>query len=132
MMPKSLCLSPLFVLAAMLVTVWLGSTARAAELIMFEQTGCEWCEIWDEEIGILYHKTDEGKRAPLRRIDIHDTVPNDIEGKILPARFTPTFVLMNNGNEVGRITGYIGEFQFWGLLSELMDKLPTQEEKGDG
>jgi len=37
--------------------------------------------------------------------------------------YTPTFVLLNNGREIGRITGYPGEDHFWGLLEELIVKM---------
>jgi hypothetical protein len=37
-----------------------------------------------------------------------------------PVRFTPTFVLVQDGRELGRIEGYPGEDFFWGLLERLM------------
>lgn len=100
--------------------------ARAAELVMFESAICEWCDAWHAEIGPIYPKTDEGKRAPLRTVDIRDPRPRglvDIEG----VRFTPTFVLLDDGGqEVGRINGYPGEDFFWGLLGELIAKIPIE------
>ena len=41
-----------------------------------------------------------------------------------PERFTPVFVLIDNGREIGRIRGYPGEDHFWGLLGTLLAKLP--------
>ena len=105
---------------------WLAAAAArpaaAAELIMFEQQGCEWCEAWHREIGPIYAKTAEGQRAPLRRLDIFQPLPDDLK-HIVPGRFTPTFVLMENSREIGRIRGYPGEDFFWGLLGELIEKL---------
>ena len=99
--------------------------ARAAELIMFESAICEWCDAWHAEIGPIYPKTDEGKRAPLRTVDIHDPGPQDL-ADIEGVRFTPTFVLLDDGGqEVGRINGYPGQDFFWGLLGELIAKLPA-------
>ena len=46
------------------------SNARAAELVMFERAGCAWCEAFDRDIAPIYGKTEEGLRAPLRRVDI--------------------------------------------------------------
>lgn len=104
------------------------SDAKAAELVMFESDICEWCEVWNEEIGPIYPKTAEGRRAPLRRVDIYDPRPADLRG-IEGVRFTPTFVLLDDrGVEVGRINGYPGEDFFWGLLSELIDKLPDEDD----
>ena len=98
--------------------------ARAAELIMFEQDYCEYCERWNEEVGVVYHKTTEGKRAPLRKVDIHDSVPDDLKS-LMPAKYTPTFVLVHKGVEIGRIRGYPGEDFFWGMLDQLIKKLPA-------
>src|SRR5262249_13520133 len=51
---------------------------RAAELIMFEHAGCAWCETFDREIAPIYPKTEEGRRAPLRRVSIDNPVPPDL------------------------------------------------------
>ncbi len=101
--------------------------ARAAELVMFEQAFCEWCEAWDEEVGVVYGKTAESRHAPLRRVDIHKTRPADLAG-IKRIIFTPTFVLMENGAEVGRILGYPGEDFFWSLLNQMMKRLKGDKE----
>lgn len=100
---------------------------KAAELIMMEQDGCHWCERWHEEIGEIYPKTDEGKLAPLRLVDIHDPIPDDLSN-IRVDRFTPSFVLVENGEEIGRIRGYPGDELFWWLLSDLIKQLPQENE----
>jgi len=98
------------------------SGARAAELVMFEQAGCAWCEAFDREIATVYGKTDEGARAPLRRVNISQAMPPDL-GFIEVERLTPLFVLVDKGREIGRIRGYPGEDNFWGLLGVLIKKL---------
>ncbi len=104
-----------------------AGSAQAAELIMFETQGCPWCLAWDKEVGVIYHKTAEGHTAPLRRLDIGD--PRSPELAALPGiMYTPTFVLMDGGREVGRIVGYPGEDLFWGLFGELLARLPAQPE----
>ena len=100
----------------------MATAPRAAELLMFEADYCEWCEVWNEEIGPIYPKTAEAKCAPLRRLDISEALPPDLEG-VKPVRFTPTFVLVEDGREVGRVLGYAGEDFFWGLLDEQFEKL---------
>lgn len=94
----------------------------AAELVMFERAGCAWCEAFDREIAPIYPKTEEGLRAPLRRVDTEKPVPPDL-AFIDSERFTPVFVLVDRGREIGRIRGYPGEDFFWGLLGELVKKL---------
>ena len=44
-------------------------------------------------------------------------VPPDL-GFIRRERFTPVFVLVEEGREIGRIRGYPGDTFFWGLLAE--------------
>ncbi len=95
--------------------------AEAAELVIFESMACEWCEIWEEEIGEGYHNSSEARVAPLRRVDIDDDRPVDLE-KIEGIAYTPTFVVMSKGEEVGRIIGYPGEDFFWHLLDEILAK----------
>ena len=82
---------------------------------MFEQAGCPYCAAWDREVGHVYAQTDEAKTLPLRRVDLFATRPADLRN-IGGVRFTPTFVVMHCGREFARITGYLGNEQFWGLL----------------
>jgi alkylhydroperoxidase family enzyme len=100
------------------------SSARAAELVMFAQAGCAWCEAFDREIAPVYGKTEEGQRAPLRRVDISHALPPDLTF-IEVERLTPLFVLVDKGREIGRIRGYPGDDHFWGLLGALIKKLDT-------
>ncbi len=97
-------------------------SSHAAELVMFEQAGCEWCQAFDREIAPLYAKTEEGLRAPLRRVTIGAALPSDLSF-IAVERLTPLFVLVDKGREIGRIRGYPGEDHFWGLLGVLIKKL---------
>lgn len=116
------------VLSVAIILAGRPANGVAAELIMFEQDYCEWCDQWNEDIGVVYFKTPEGKRAPLRRVNIHSDIPQDIR-HIRVERFTPTFVLIDEGKEFGRIRGYPGEDFFWGLLGQLMKKLPDAASK---
>ena len=93
--------------------------ASAMELVMVEQAGCHWCAVWNEEIGPIYPKTDEGKTAPLRRIDLHRPVPEDLTIGARPS-YTPTFILVKEGIEFGRLEGYPGEHFFWPLIAEMI------------
>ena len=91
---------------------------KAAELVMVEQNGCEWCEIWNEEIAPAYPKTTEGKFAPLRRVDIHQMPDNLATARRV--NFTPTFLIVEAGQEVARLEGYPGEDFFWPVLARLL------------
>ena len=109
------------------IAMWLACLsppALAAQLVMLEEDGCSWCELWNEEVGVIYHKTPEGKRARLRRVDIHDALPDDL-AFLVKGGYTPTFVLVDKGRELGRIRGYPGEDFFWGLLNKMLRRLPS-------
>ncbi|MFU8776175.1 MAG: hypothetical protein ACNA7M_00710 [Roseovarius sp.] len=109
-------------LISLLMALGLTGPLLAAELVMVERHGCHWCERWNADIAPAYPKTAEGARAPLRRVQIHE-LPEDIAFRNRPI-FTPTFVLVEDGQELGRIEGYGGDEFFWFLLSRLLDAHP--------
>lgn len=111
--------SPLFGFALVLLSGLGSAPLAAAELVMFERDGCAWCARWDREVGTIYARTPEGASAPLRRINL-DRVSAPEQGLKSPIRFTPTFVLLDRGREIARITGYMGEDAFWGLLGKFL------------
>lgn len=113
-------LNALALSAAILVSpAWVQATAAEPFLVMVEQPGCVYCQRWDAEIGPAYPKTDEGKFAPLIRADLREGPPDGITyaRRVL---FTPTFVLIENGQEKARMEGYPGEDFFWPLLTKLL------------
>ena len=94
---------------------------------MVEEDGCMWCVRWDDEIAEIYPKTAEGAFAPLRRVEI-DAIPDDIKVK-RPVIFTPTFLIVEDGQELTRIEGYPGEDWFWPILAKLLQN--TTDFTGD-
>jgi thioredoxin-related protein len=97
------------------------AASQRTELVMFERSGCPWCQRWEREVEPVYGKTDVGKNAPLRKINLDREKPEGL-ALLEPVRFTPTFVVVEDGREVGRITGYSSDAMFWGLL----EKITTQ------
>jgi len=95
----------------------------ALELVMFRQAYCDACALWDKEVGQVYGKTRQGQQAPIRNVDIHAERPHEF-AQVGPVVYTPTFVLVDEGQEIGRIVGYGGEDFFWGLLDQLLERLP--------
>ena len=98
----------------------LSGNLMAAELIMVEQQGCYYCLEWKDQLGHIYPKTPEGKYAPLKTIDI--TEVDELKGLKRDVIFTPTFVLMENEMELGRLEGYSSEDFFWELLEVILEK----------
>lgn len=93
-----------------------------AELVMVETPGCYWCARWDTEIATAYPRTPEGHMAPLRRIRLDESLPDNLDLEH-PVRVTPTFLLIEDGEEIARIEGYPGEDFFWPLLGKMLEKL---------
>src|SRR4029453_3238313 len=86
-----------------------GSDIR---LVMVEEKGCRFCKMWEAQIGRAYPKSAEGRFAPLKRV--RRGAP-EIRG-FNPVVYTPTFIVVRSGEEIGRITGYPGQDYFWSEL----------------
>lgn len=104
-----------------ILTLWAAPALAQMQLVMIEQPGCVYCAQWDKDIAPQYPKTTEGLAAPLRRIQLRDPMPEDLTD-LRPAAFTPTFVLVVDGQDRGRIEGYPGQDFFWPLLADLIAK----------
>ncbi len=115
------------ILTALSLAALTALPARAVELVMVEQHGCVYCERWNDEIAPAYPKTNEGAFAPLRRVDI-----SDVDDSVATARavvFTPTFLLVEDDTELGRLEGYPGPEFFWPLFNRLLiDKTDYADE----
>jgi hypothetical protein len=122
MLAKMLRINPLLAAAALAACLLWPEVSRASELVMFEQGGCVWCAWWNRDVGEVYDKTAEAKMLPLRRVDIHQQSAAGVT-LAAPVLYTPTFVVVDNGREIGRITGYVSDDAFWGLLDALAAKL---------
>lgn len=120
--------------AALATALAVSAPLQAAELVMVEQAGCEWCKRWNEEIAPIYPKTAEGKFAPLRRVDLR-AMPEDL-AVARRVSFTPTFLIVEDGTEKARLEGYPGEDFFWPLIAKLLMEHAgfeaPQEMTGDG
>lgn len=113
---------------ALMLGAWLltGATAGAAELLVFRSDGCAWCKVWDRDVGQAYDKTPEGRRLPIRYVDIDKPRPADLRA-VADIRYTPTFVVFDGDLEIGRIVGYPGPDFFWGYLGELIQRLDERK-----
>ncbi len=90
---------------------------------MIEQDRCHFCMVFNKEILPSYVESDEGKLAPLRRLNLKNDWPLDLSN-IPKDRLTPTFVLFEDNVEYGRLRGYPGKERFWILLREMLSNLP--------
>ena len=111
----------LFLLLAVFNTSGGIGPAKAADsrgqLVMITSSHCPWCEAFEDDVGKGYDRTEEALIYPLRRHDFYQEMPDDL-AHLTPATMTPTFIVMRDGMEVGRIVGYPGAELFWWRISE--------------
>ena len=87
------------------------------ELVFITSDHCAFCQAWERDVGHLYGSTPYAQHATLRRIDFSEIA------FVLP-KFkdtvvgTPTFLIFENGAEIGRIEGYQSSEMFFWALSE--------------
>ncbi|MEQ1647686.1 MAG: thioredoxin fold domain-containing protein [Hyphomicrobiaceae bacterium] len=87
-------------------------------LIMVDDPGCIYCLKWEREVEGSYRNSAEGSFAPVeKRRKGHA----DLAG-LTGLNYTPTFVLLRHGAEIGRIVGYAGSDWFWGEIEPLFRK----------
>ena len=92
------------------------------ELIMFETSLCNHCVVFDAEVTKLYKSHSLAKTAPMVKVNM-DEVGTGRYHLNKPIQMVPTFVVMKNGKEIGRISGMVNKFSF---LAFVRDKLyPT-------
>lgn len=104
---------------AVAVGIGLAGTALGAELLYVSDPRCPPCQLFDQQIGPIYPKTDEAGRAPLRALQYGEPAPAAY-AFIGQVRVAPTFVLVDQGREIGRFEGYSSDELFWMSLSVLM------------
>lgn len=86
-----------------------------AELVLVETAGCGFCARWRAEVGPAWAAAPEGRAAPLRTVDLKALRlgGGDVALSGPPPRLAPTFLLVVDGREAGRIEGYANDFAFW-------------------
>ncbi|MAB03957.1 MAG: hypothetical protein CL688_05120 [Candidatus Puniceispirillum sp.] len=107
-----------FLLATSIAGAWPVKAADSrGQLVMITSSHCPWCEAFEDDVGKGYDLTEEALIYPLRRHDFYKAMPDDL-AHLTPATMTPTFIVVRDGAEVGRIIGYPGAELFWWRISE--------------
>jgi thioredoxin-related protein len=97
------------------------SEAGSRELIVFETEGCIYCGLLRRDVLPDYLKSRRAVEVPIRFMDVNNA------GSLQPAlagplTVVPTVVLISNGRETGRITGYTGPEIFFHMINHLLAK----------
>ena len=117
----SLAATPSLVSAARDAAPPAAAIATPYELIVFEADGCVYCEMLRRDVLPLYTSSSIQAEAPIRFVNVSrsDETKMGLAGAITVA---PTVVLMREGQEVDRITGYSGPFNFLQLVGYMMGR----------
>ena len=99
----------------------LQTAAADSRLIMVTSDHCPSCQAWELNIGKVYDKSPYATSLPLTRVEIGSKMPGGVTFQ-KPVVGTPTFLIIQNGQEIGRQNGYHDAEMFWWWLSEYTAK----------
>ncbi len=114
------------VIAALIVLLYAYTQAPAAtnaaapvieaqhnvELVVVEVPGCIYCGIFRRDVLPSYQASPRAKTVPLRFLDLNDEAADRLDLSA-PVTVVPTVLVLENGREIGRITGYTGPENFF-------------------
>jgi hypothetical protein len=89
------------------------------ELLVIEVPNCKVCDLVRERVQPAYERTLHARAIPLRYLDINDAEAGRL-ALAGPVDVVPTIVLMRDGVEVDRVTGYTGPQLFLEALAAMV------------
>jgi thioredoxin-related protein len=94
-------------------------SATMQELIVLEAPNCTYCWVMRRDVLPSYRKSKHASELPIRFLDVNDPAADKLK---LSAAVTivPTVVLMREGAEIGRISGYMGPESFFQSVSRMV------------
>lgn len=90
------------------------------ELVVMEAPGCTYCTLFRRDVLPSYAASERAKDVPIRFVDVNDESAEQL-GLDSPIDMVPTFVVLKNNHEVGRIPGYVGPEFFFHSINHLID-----------
>ena len=113
---------------AIMFSLLFSLPASAAELLMIHSPTCVFCKSFMNDTKPGYFLSEQAKKYPLHVIDIsisenREWIRKAIRSKkIKPIIGTPTFILYDDGKEIGRFVGYGGKEWFYHYLDEAIKR----------
>lgn len=89
------------------------------QLIVMEAPGCIYCNLFRRDVLPSYQTSERGKDMPVRFLDVNDVPKTGIELQS-PIDILPTFVIVKDNRELGRIPGYMGPEDFFHSINYLL------------
>lgn len=90
------------------------------QLVVLEVPGCIYCGVFRRQLLPRYEASKQGKDIPVRFVDLNDPELGEI-GLTQPIGVVPTFVLLENNTEIGRIPGYVSHRDFFKAIDHILD-----------
>ena len=87
-------------------------------LIMITSEYCVYCKIWEKEVGTIYPKTEMSKNFPLKKINVKNK--KFLQSFLIDNPITPTFIIIEEKLEKGRIIGYSNSEMFWWQIDQIL------------
>ena len=109
------------------VTPSIDIATAPAVFVMIGDPGCPHCARFEREAAPGYRASEDGQLAPLVRRNRHDADVAFIPRVV----YSPTFVMLIRGREIGRIVGYGGVDLFWMQVAGLMSDVRVALARGE-
>lgn len=90
------------------------------ELLVIEVAGCTVCDLVRIHIQPAYDASPRSRQVPMRYVDI-TSIDETRLGLVDRVATVPTIVLMRDGREVDRISGYTGPEHFFVALTDMLE-----------
>jgi thioredoxin-related protein len=97
--------------------------ASNLELVVMEAPGCTYCGIFRRDVLPAYEASERAKDVPIRFLDVNDVSSTKIDLET-PVDIVPTFVILKDNKEIGRIPGYVGPETFFHTINYLLSTVP--------
>jgi len=89
------------------------------EMVVMEADGCIYCGLFRRDVLPAFEASERGRTLPVRFMDVNDvdTAPITLSQ---PIDILPTFVVLKDHKEIGRIPGYVGPETFFQSINYVL------------
>ena len=108
------------IMAVMMLLASALPAAAETKLVMFTSDSCPFCKAWERDVGASYDLSPYAGKLPLTRVAFNGPAPAGLTLNA-PVLGTPTFILAQDGREIGRLEGYRDAELFWMGLASYAD-----------
>lgn len=91
------------------------------ELIVVESEGCRPCAAFRSHILPIYQASSHARRVPMRIVTLEGIEASGLKLDS-PLEVLPTVLLLSNGAEIARLTGFIAPESFLTVVQSMLDR----------